>query len=448
MAHYDLLIKNASVVTFTEQNTVIKETVHIGIKNGVIQTLNAKTTDSTSATLDAKNLTVLPGLIDSQVHFREPGLTHKEDIESGTRAAIMGGITTVFEMPNTNPITSTQSLYQEKIDISRRTAHCNYAFFIGGCSDNINQVSHLEYLPHTPGIKVFLGSSFGHLLIDDDTVFEKIIANGRRRITIHSEDEHRLKERKHLAFDSGSPLYHPVWRDEKSAFISTQKSIHFAKKYSRPVHMLHISSAEEMALLKNHKDIATVETLPQFLTLSAPECYEHLGTFAQQNPPIRDRRHMDYLWQAINNHTVDIIGSDHAPHTAEEKMRPYPQSPSGMPGVQTLLPIMLNHVNDKKLSLERLVQMTTENVKKTFGLKNKGRIAVGYDADLTIIDLKAEKEITQNWLQSKSNWSPFVGYKVKGWPKYTIVNGSIVMAEDQIVLKHQGKAALFNHSFA
>ncbi len=446
MPHYDLILKNATVITFNSKTQkMVNETSDIAVLNKKISSLHSAAADTANEIIDLKGLHLLPGIIDSQVHFREPGMTHKEDIESGTRAALMGGITTIFEMPNTNPSTTTAEEFQKKLDLSKNRAHCNYAFFIGGSSDNYSQLGQLEIAKHCSGVKVFLGSSFGSLLVDDDTVFKNILKNGKRRVIIHSEDEARMNARKQIAIDAAHPRVHPIWRDEESAMISTKKSISFAREFKRPVHILHVSSSEEMQFLKNQKDICTVEILPQYLTLSAPECYERLGTYAQQNPPIRDERHMKFLWQALHDGTVDVIGSDHAPHTIEEKNKPYPQSPSGLPGVQTLIPIMLDHVNKKKLSIEKFVQMTTENVNRVFGLKNKGRIEVGYDADFTVIDLNRTEEIKTSWLQSKVNWSPFTGMKVKGWPVMTILNGSVCMRESQIIKPSSGQGVFFEY---
>lgn len=243
--------------------------------------------------------------------------------------------------------------------------------------------------------------------------------------------------------DGKHPRLHPIWRDEESAMIAVQKSIHFAKKYNRPVHILHVSSSEEMAYLKNHKDIASVEILPQYLILSAPECYERLGTLAQQNPPIRDFRHQEHLWKAVQDGTVDVIGSDHAPHTLEEKSKTYPESPSGVPGVQTLIPLMLEQVHQGKISLERLTEMVTENPRRLLGVKNKGRIQIGFDADFTIIDLKKQRTITNDWIVSKSNWTPFDGYSVTGWPVSVFLKGKLAMQDDQIVLPNSGEAVDF-----
>lgn len=445
MPSVDLVLKNAdSLIYNANENKIIRQTVDISVKNGKIQEINTFIDKSTAhQVLNLTGLTLLPGVIDSQVHFREPGLTHKEDIESGTRAAILGGVTSVFEMPNTNPSTTTEAAFYEKMTLAKNRAHCNYAFFMGASSDNVQNLKQLEKLQHSPGIKIFLGASFGSLLVDDDKVFEEVMKNGSKRLTIHSEDEARLKIRKKIAEESGHPRSHSIWRDEESAMISTKKSIALAKKYNRQVHILHVSSSEEMEFLKNNKDTCSVEILPQYLTLSAPECYERLGTLAQQNPPIRDKRHMEKLWQALHNGTVDVIGSDHAPHTLEEKNKPYPQSPSGFPGVQTLIPIMLNHVNAGRLSIEKFTELVTENPRKLFNVKNKGRIQIGYDADFTIIDLKKKKEITNKWIASKCGYTPFDGMHVTGWMTHTIINGKIVMCDDQVILPNSGEPIEF-----
>ncbi len=444
----DLILKNANLITFDEKhNKVVNEISNIVIKNKKIAALGEAADWHSEKILDLKNLTILPGVIDSQVHFREPGLTHKEDIESGSRAAILGGVTSFFEMPNTNPGTTTEADFFEKIRLAKNRAHCHYAFFTGASVDNVKTLAQLEKLPHSPGVKIFLGASFGSLLVEDDFVFEEVMRNGRLRLTIHSEDEARLKLRKHFAIEAAHPRAHPLWRDEESAMISTQKSVALAKKYQRPIHILHVSSSEEMAFLKQNKNIASVEILPQFLTLSAPECYERLGTLAQQNPPIRDRRHLEKLWQAVHDGTVDIIGSDHAPHTLAEKSKPYPESPSGFPGVQTLLPIMLNHVFEKRLSIEKLTELITENPRKMFNVKDKGRIQVGYDADFTVVDLKKKNVISNKWIASKCGFTPFDGMSVVGWPTHTILKGEVVMQNDEVILGHTGEAIEFNKPF-
>lgn len=444
MNHFNTILRNAHIYTYVEQSKKIENlNSSIGIKDGKIHTIGVSATATADQEIDLTGLTLFPGLIDSQVHFREPGMTHKEDLESGTRSAILGGMTSVFEMPNTIPTTTTQELFQQKLDLATERAHCNFGFFIGGASDNVAELAALEKHPNCSGVKVFLGSSFGNLLVDDDTIFENILKSGKRRVIIHSEDEKRLKERKAIAVEAGHPRVHHIWRDEESAMISTKKSVALARKHKRPVHMLHISSSEEMEFLAHCKDIATVEILPQFLLLSAPDCYERLGTLAQQNPPIRDKRHLEFLWKAVLNGTVDVLGSDHAPHTLDEKQKPYPQSPSGVPGVQTMLPLMLNQVHLKKLPLEKLIMLLTENPCRTFGVKNKGRIEVGYDADFTVVDLKRAETISKKWLTSKVGWSPFEGERVTGWPVMSILAGQVVMREAEILKPSAGTAVTF-----
>ncbi|MGE0633469.1 MAG: dihydroorotase, partial [Pseudobdellovibrionaceae bacterium] len=348
---FDLLITNAqTLVPDSASPYGLKETqINIGVLDGKIVDLAPSSSAEALKVFDARGLTVLPGLIDSQVHFREPGLEHKEDLQTGSRAAIMGGITTVFEMPNTNPSTTTAEALADKLKRAQGRMWCDHAFFVGGSHENADRTAELEILPGTPGIKIFMGSSTGSLLVEDDDTLARALKSGKRRVAIHSEDEYILRERKEIAVKSGDPKDHPIWRNVDSALSSTKRLIALAEKNNRPVHVLHISSDEEMEFLKNHKRLATVEVLPQHLTFFAPDIYEKLGTKAQQNPPIREKRHLEGLWKALRAGVVDVIGSDHAPHTLEEKSRPYPTSPSGMPMVLTTVPLMLTHVNAGKL---------------------------------------------------------------------------------------------------
>lgn len=441
---FDLVIRDGQcVVPNPSGRGLVVQKLDIAVSDGKIVKIRDSIMESARQTISAKNLHVLPGIIDSQVHFREPGLTHKEDLDSGTRAALLGGVTSIFEMPNTNPATTTAELFQEKLDRAKGRAHCHYAFFIGGSHENIAELARLEKLPHCSGIKVFMGSSTGSLLVEDDPTLEKILRAGSRRVIVHSEDEYRLRERKHIAQESGDVHDHPVWRDAETALSSTRRLLALAKKTGRKIHVLHVSTAEEMEVLKDNKDIASVEVLPQHLTLYAPDCYDRLGSYAQQNPPIREKRHLDRIWQAVTDGTVDVIGSDHAPHTREEKERPYPTSPSGVPGVQTLLPIMLNHVHQNHLSLVRFAEMVSENPRRVFGIKNKGRLQEGFDADITLVDLKKNRVIDNSWIASRCGWTPFHGMTVTGWMTHTILSGQVVMQDDQITLPAQGQPVLF-----
>lgn len=382
--------------------------------------------------LDARGLHVLPGVIDSQVHFREPGLLHKENLEAGTRGAVLGGVTAIFEMPNTSPLTLTAANLAEKLQAAQGRAWCEHAFYIGGSAANATQLAELESLPGCAGIKVFMGSSFGDLLADDDAVLRQILQHGKRRVAVHAEDEARLRQRRALVEASGDVRDHPHWRDVDSALQATQKVVGLAAELGRRLHILHVSTAEEMQFLAAHRQQVSVEVTPHHLSLCAPDCYERLGSLAQMNPPVREARHQAALWQAVRSGLVDVIGSDHAPHTLQEKARPYPDSPSGMTGVQTLLPLMLDHVNAGRLSLARLVELCSQTPARLFGLVGKGRIAVGFDADFSIVDMQARQVISNDWIASVSGWTPYDGVQVQGWPQHTVIRGKMVVRDRQL----------------
>ncbi len=434
----DLVIRNGRVMT---PGGLVE--ADIGIAAGKIVTIGALAGAKSAGSLDAKGLHVLPGVIDSQVHFREPGLEHKEDIAHGTKAAIKGGVTSIFEMPNTSPLTLDAATLKQKLDIAAATAWCDHAFFMGGNHENADQLATLERLPGCAGVKIFMGSSTGTLLAKDDDVIAAVLANGTRRVSVHAEDEDRLVSRQDIATGAGGPSAHPDWRDVESAVRATKRIVKLARAAARRVHVLHISSADEMDILAQHKDLITVEVTLNHLTLAAPECYERLGAFAQQNPPVRDASHREGLWAAVRNGIVDVFGSDHAPHTIEEKERPYPSSPSGMPGVQTSLPLLLDHMNAGRLSLERVVDLTAAGPQRIFNIASKGRIAVGYDADLVLVDLAAKREITDEWIASKCGWTPFDGVTVTGWPVATVLRGAVVMRDDEVLGEPSGKPVHF-----
>jgi len=391
---------------------------------------------------DAKGLHVLPGVIDTQVHFREPGNEHKEDLESGSRAAVLGGVTAVFEMPNTSPPTTSRMAMEDKLSRARNRMHCDYAFYVGATPQNVGALSELESMPGVCGVKAFLGSSTGTLLLSEEESIFAALKGGRRRMAVHSEDEARLKERKPFA-KTGDPRTHPVWRDAEAARLSTERVLRLARAAGRKLHVLHVTTADELPLLADARYFATVETTPQHLTLAAPECYERLGTYAQMNPPIREAHHREALWKAVSEGLVDVIGSDHAPHTREEKNKTYPNTPSGMPGVQTLAPILLDHVNAGRLSLERFVDLTSAGAARIFGIAGKGRIAKGFDADFTIVDLKKKRKIENSWIASKCGWTPFDGMETTGWPVATIIRGKAVMRDHALTQASQGQPLRF-----
>lgn len=421
MAAYDLILKNGTVHLPSGPAQI-----DVAVTGGRIVALGSFATSEGGETIDCTGLDVLPGVIDTQVHFREPGLVHKEDLESGARAAVLGGVTAVFEMPNTKPNTDSAEAIGDKLARAHHRMWCDHAFYVGATNHNAADLAELERLPGTAGVKIFMGASTGDLLVSEDARLAEVLASGHRRVAIHAEDEARMNARtgERIAGDAAS---HPVWRDDESAILATRRILGLARAARRRIHVLHVTTPAELALLGQNKDIASCEVTPQHLTLAGEEAYPRLGTLAQMNPPIRSGAHRDGLWHWLQQGVVDILGSDHAPHTLEEKSKPYPDSPSGMPGVQTLLPIMLNHVAEGRTTLQRVIDLTSAGPQRVFGLVGKGRIAVGYDADFSIVDLKARWTIEQDWLASRCGWSPFTGMAVTGKPLGTIVRGHRVM---------------------
>jgi dihydroorotase len=424
---FDLVLKGGDVATLGGVRRA-----DLGIRDGRIAALGDLASASAGEVFAVDGLTVLPGVIDTQVHLREPGAEHKEDLATGTAAAALGGVTAICEMPNTRPPTTTAEALADKLARANGRAWVDYAFFVGAAPDNVDALSRLERLPGCVGVKLFMGSSTGSLLVDDDATLGRALAGGCRRMAVHAEDEVRLKSRRGLIGEGATAALHPLWRDVETAVLATRRLLRLAAEHGRRVHVLHVTTGEEMELLVDHKDLATVEVTPQHLTLSAPDCYDRLGTYAQMNPPIRDEAQRLALWRAVEQGVVDVIGSDHAPHTREEKAKPYPESPSGMTGVQTLVPIMLDHVAAGRLTLQRFIDLTSAGPARIYGMIGKGRIAAGYDADLTVVDLKARRRISNQWIASKCGWTPFDGVTVTGWPMATIVRGHIVMREDSL----------------
>ena len=438
---YDLILKNG-IVVLPEETTK----VDVGIKNNKIHTIGCLTDSSANNVIDCDGLHVLPGVIDSQVHFREPGLENKENLESGMLAAAAGGVTAVFEMPNTDPLTITPDTIKDKLQRASRVAWTDYAFYLGGTGRTGPNLGEWENAPGICGIKIFMGASTGELMTASDEEVESVLSNGKRVVAVHAEDQFIMqKNMKEILKDQTDVALHSVWRSPESCLSATKRVVTIAKKYKRRVHVLHITTSEEMDFLRKNKDVASVELLANHLTLHAPDCYERLGTLAQQNPPIREKHHQEALWKALNDGTVDILASDHAPHTMEEKSQVYPKSPSGTPGVQTLVPIMLNHVNNGKLTLERLVELWSYGPERIHKLINKGRIAEGYDADFTVVDMKKKNTITNAQQKSKTGWTPYDGMEVVGWPIITIIRGNIVMRDDEMY-EPIGKPVLFQET--
>lgn len=434
---YDLIVKGGTVVN--HDGAGVRD---VGVRDGRIAAIGRLDSGAAAEVVDCSGLHVLPGVIDSHVHMREPGAEDREDLESGTRAAVLGGVTAVFEMPNTRPATTNEEALADKVRRARRRAHCDFAFYVGATRENTNMLGALEMLPGCAGVKVFMGASTGDLLVEDDEGVRRILSVIRRRAAFHAEDEERLRARAALRRE-GDPASHYVWRDAEAARLGTERLVTLARATGRRVHVLHVTAEEEIDILAAYKDVATAEVTPQQLTLTGPEDYERLGNKAQMNPPIRERRHQEALWRGLADGLFDTIGSDHAPHLASDKAKAYPASPSGMPGVQTLVPVMLDHVNAGRLTLERLVDLVCHGPQRVYQIAAKGRLALGYDADITVVDMQARREITDDWIASKCGWTPFVGRVVTGWPVGTFVRGRRVMWEGEITGGGEGQPVQF-----
>jgi dihydroorotase len=437
---FDLIVRGGDLI-----NHAGRGLADVGVRGGKITAIGDLSQASAGEVFDATGLTVMPGVIDTQVHFREPGLEWKEDLETGSRAAVLGGVVAVFEMPNTEPTTTDPDALADKLSRAANRMHCDHAFYVGGTHENAKFLGELERLPGCCGIKVFMGASTGTLLVQDDEGIEQVLRHINRRAAFHSEDEYRLADRRPLA-RTGDWTSHYEVRDAQSAIQSTERLVRLATALGKRIHVLHVTTKEEIDFLAQNKDVASVEVTPQHLTLAAPEAYERLKGFAQMNPPIRNAEHRAGLWYGVDQGIVDVIGSDHAPHTREEKAKPYPASPSGMPGVQTLVPILLTHVAEGRMTLERFVDLTSHGANRVFNLAGKGRMAVGYDGDLTLVDLKARRIIRHEDQANKAGWTPFDGFEAKGWPMATVIRGRLVMQDGEVVGPSLGEPMRFQET--
>jgi dihydroorotase len=440
MSTYDLILRGGVVVNHDGVGPA-----DVGVRAGRIAGIGDLSLCDAGETIDARGLHVLPGVIDSQVHFREPGAEHKETLESGARAAVMGGVTCVFEMPNTSPATVTLEALADKVARGRARMACDFAFWFGATPRNHDLFAEAERAEGCAGIKMFMGSSTGDLLVSETADVARVLAHGRRRVAVHSEDEARLRARLGERVP-GDPSSHPVWRDPEAARMNTERLIRLARAARRRIHVLHVSTAEELPLLEAARDIATCEATPHHLTFDGDEAYARLGTYLQMNPPVRGAAHRDAIFAALRAGLFDVLGSDHAPHLRAEKDRPYPESPSGMPGVQTLVPVMLTHVAAGRLTLQRFVDLASHGPQRIFGLARKGRLAVGWDADLTVVDLQARRVIEDGWIASTCGWTPYAGMEATGWPVGTIVRGRRAMWEGELTGPRGGEPARFEEA--
>ncbi|MBS1706117.1 MAG: dihydroorotase [Armatimonadetes bacterium] len=441
MATFDRVLRGG-VLWLTDGPAV----ADVGIKDGTIVEIGDLKQASASEIVKVEGLAVLPGMIDTQVHFREPGMEHKEDLESGSRAALYGGVTTFFEMPNTSPTTTSREALDDKLSRAKGRCWANYGFFVGASNDNIDQLRELELLPGTPGIKIFMGSSTGPLLVEGDENLRRVLENGSRPCPIHAEDEPRLRELKNLLSEHPHPREHPHVRDAEAARLATSRILALSRETGRPVHILHVSTADELTLIdeaKRHGLRTTAEATPQHLYFNE-ELYERRGTRAQMNPPIRSEEHRRAIFEALVEGLFDVLGSDHAPHTLDEKAKPYPQSPSGMPGVQTIYPFAMRLVAEGHISAERMLQLCCENPCAIYGIKGKGRIAVGYDADLVVCEPSTPFTVENAWFQSKCGWSAWEGEMLYGKPIHVLVNGTFSLREGSHVGSPSGCAVEYD----
>lgn len=440
---YDLVLHGGTLVL--PWGTV---TADVAARGGRVAAIGDLARAPAAERVDCRHLHVLPGLIDAHVHLRDPvdppgGDPSGETMETGTRAALLGGLTTVFDMPNTRPpATDVAALGRKRRGLAGR-AWCDVGLYVGATRANTPDLAALERLPGVCAVKVFAGSSTGDLMIEDDAGIEAVLRSGRRRVAFHAEDERRLRDRRPLFEGGGDFALHAEWRDVEAAFLGTRRILALARRTGRPVHILHVSTAEELDWLAGERDHATVEVLLNHLTQAAPEAYAQLGGYAVMNPPIRGARHRDAAWAALRDGRVDVVGSDHAPHPRAAKERPWPATAAGLTGVQTLVPVMLDHVAAGRLTLPHLAEVMAAGPARVYGADAKGRIAVGFDADFTVVDLRRARTIEEDWIVSPCGWTPFAGMRCTGWPAMAVLRGRVAMRDDAVLGAPGGRAVRF-----
>ncbi len=427
-----ILFKDVEIMTSSE-----RKQGDVYVLHGQIVAIQPSLSVDAALVINNKGLTLMPGVIDPHVHFREPGITHKESIYSGSKAAVRGGVTSFFEMPNTRPATIDEATLSEKKSIASQTSLANYNFFIGATNSNLDILNRVKNIP---GIKVFVGSSTGNMLVDDQDILEEMFRNGSRLIAVHSEDESTIRQNNGLFLGSTDVHDHPKIRDVSAAVKSTKRLISLSKKYKRRLHICHLTTGEEATLLAaSHADYITTEVTPQHLLLWGPSCYDQLGTLAQINPPIREKKQADMLWNHLLKGTIQCIGTDHAPHTLEEKMMPFGTAPSGMPGVETSLPLFLTLAYQGKCTYQNVITWLCESPAAIYGIQNKGQLIEGYDADLTLVDLKKTHTLSNKNVISKCGWTAFDGWQCTGDVIATFVNGQPVYREGDFFETVKGK---------
>jgi dihydroorotase len=431
-------------ITIRQAELVLPERVVTGdvlIEDGTISEIGPSLARSAGEVINGRGLTLLPGVMDPQVHFRDPGLTHKECLTSGSRAAAAGGITAFLDMPNTTPNTSTVTALHDKLELASRKSCVHYGFFMGATGENIEELNAAE---RTCGIKIFMGASTGNLLVSDHEVIEGIFAQANKLIAVHAENNQRLIERYQIYHDSTEPKDHPIIRDVETALSATLFAVGLSLKYGQRLHVLHLTSGDEADYLASvPRGKITCEVCPQHLFLHAEDAYERLGTKAQCNPPVRSKHHANVLWKRLVDGTINCIATDHAPHTLDEKARPFPKSPSGMPGVEWALPLMLNQVNTNKANLPDVARWMCEAPAQLYGVPRKGRLETGYDGDLVLVDMQKKRTISNENVRSRCGWTPYEGFEVQGWPVLTAVLGEPVFRDGEIIDGVRGRELTF-----
>lgn len=435
-ADASLLIQNARILLPNGEFQVGE----VFMRGDKIQTIGNDLTEPADRIIDAHGLTLLPGVIDPQVHFREPGLEHKEDLTTATRACAKGGVTSFLEMPNTRPPTTTQAILDDKLQRAAQKCLVNYGFFMGATPENLPD---LRDANPTPGIKVFMGTAHGPLKMDDEAALTAVFAEGDRLIAVHAEDQARINARRKRFVGATDPAVHSQIQDPEAALLATKLALKLSRQYQRRLHILHLSTGIEAELLRQDKPTwVTAEVTPQHLLLNA-DAYAKIGTLAQMNPPLRTSEDNEILWQALLEGVIDFIATDHAPHTLEEKAKGYPQSPSGMPGVETSLPLMLTQAMTGRCSVAQVCHWMSTGPAQAYRIPNKGAILPGYDADLVLVDLDTYRPVQRDQLETKCGWSPFEGWKLTGWPVLTVVGGQVVFEDGHIHSEVRGQALRF-----
>jgi dihydroorotase len=431
------LIRNATVILPSG-----RQQVSVLIDREKIAAIDAAIHTPADQTIDASGLYLLPGVIDDQVHFREPGLTHKEDLHTASRACAKGGVTTFLEMPNTKPSATTRELVEQKLALAAEKSLVNYGFYIGATPQNLDE---LKQATRSPGIKIFIGSSTGELLVDEQESLERIFAETTLPICAHCEDETTVRANAARFAGTTNVADHSKVRDQQAAVIATKRALDLAKRHKHRFHVLHVSTAEETHLVADHENVITAEACLHHFLFSTDD-YARLGTRVQMNPSLKTANDAREVWRALLEDRLQVIATDHAPHTLEEKAKPYPQSPSGMPAVENSLALMLDRVNQGLCTLEQVVHWMCDAPARVWDLVGKGRIQVGYDADLVLVDLNKSAVVRDDEQETKSQWSPWHGQTVQGWPVRTWVMGHEVFREGKFDESRRGQEAIYDHA--